>query len=275
MPADHANPTQYGLNVQPMDLEVMEEIDQHQDVEINYQVKGHTTYVIGGETVELEPAHMLVFWSILPHRVVSIQPDSSGYYVHLPLVDFLRFDINEEVTKTIARCGTLQIPSHSMAEFDKELFALWSGENGLIQSSRSTHAQVLLEIETRLRRIDLGAIQQAQAVSGGIMPPQVARMAQVASELFSDPDLSVGDVAAEVGLSEKYAMTLFKKHLGVTIHDFITQNRIAFAQHLLGTTSDKVLAVAMTSGFNSQSVFYEAFRRIVGPTPNEYRKSLR
>ena len=106
------------------------------------------------------------------------------------------------------------------------------------------------------------------------MPPQVAKMAQAASELFSDPELCVSDIASEVGLSEKYAMTLFKIHLGVTIHDFITQNRIAFAQHLLGTTNNKVLSVAMMSGFNSQSVFYEAFSRIVGPTPNAYRKSV-
>jgi len=57
--------------------------------------------------------------------------------------------------------------------------------------------------------------------------------------------------------------------------EYIAQQRVAYAQRLLATTSLKVIDVAMESGFGSACRFYCVFARLCGTTPRQYRARLR
>jgi AraC-like DNA-binding protein len=70
-------------------------------------------------------------------------------------------------------------------------------------------------------------------------------------------------------------MSLFKKALGITLIDCVTQHRVSHAQRLLATTDEKIIEVALNSGFTSLSRFHEAFKRACGCTPKDYRKNHR
>ena len=60
----------------------------------------------------------------------------------------------------------------------------------------------------------------------------------------------------------------------MTIRDYLLQYRITHAQRLLLTTDDKVIDVALASGFSSQSSFYAAFVRQVKTTPQAFRRRV-
>ena len=66
-------------------------------------------------------------------------------------------------------------------------------------------------------------------------------------------------------------MTLFKRAFGTTVIDYLTRHLISHAQRLLATTGDKVLSIALDSGFGSISRFNAAFKQACGCSPREYR----
>lgn len=87
--------------------------------------------------------------------------------------------------------------------------------------------------------------------------------------------ISVSEIADALELHPKYLMGLFRRLSGMTLLDYIAQQRVAYAQRLLATTSLKMIDVAMDSGFGSVCRFHAVFARLCGTTPRQYRARLR
>ena len=102
----------------------------------------------------------------------------------------------------------------------------------------------------------------------------VERMARFIAVHYSEP-MSVADVAREVDLNPNYALTLFRRGIGMGIVEFVTWHRIMHAQRLLATSDLAILDIAFASGFGSTSRFYAAFKEECRCSPREYRASLR
>ena len=103
----------------------------------------------------------------------------------------------------------------------------------------------------------------------------MARITRFIAQHYRD-QVSVGDVAAGVGVHPKYLMRMFKKQCGVGVWEYLTRLRVSHAQRLLITGDAKVLDVAMESGFASVAPFYAAFAaRTGGLTPLAYRRRYR
>jgi AraC family transcriptional regulator, melibiose operon regulatory protein len=82
----------------------------------------------------------------------------------------------------------------------------------------------------------------------------------------------VEDVAKIASLHPNYAMSLFRKSLGLTINQFITRTRLDAAQALLVSTDNDVADVAFECGFGSLSRFYDAFHDKFHLSPAKFRK---
>ena len=121
------------------------------------------------------------------------------------------------------------------------------------------------------------ALAQPDGPAGEHAPPEagplrkVSEMARFAAENHAGP-LRLADVARHVGLHPKYAMTLFRKHYGITLSTYVTRLRVCQAQYLLLSTDGDVLRIAFETGFGSISRFYEAFKAMTGRTPKQYRQ---
>ena len=148
------------------------------------------------------------------------------------------------------------------------------------EGSPQSRQIVLLEVQARLWRLarDLAPTLPSSASGTPLDAPadwsKYERMVILLAERYREP-LTVREVAKAVGLHPVYAMRLFRKMSGTTIRQCILQHRISHAQRLLATTDEKILTVALESGFKSVTQFYAAFRRIVGQTPRKYLQSLR
>lgn len=84
-------------------------------------------------------------------------------------------------------------------------------------------------------------------------------------------DLSVGILAAQLGMSPYTFARLFKAKVESSPHSFVLSRRIQRAQLLLGGALS-LSEIALTVGFASQSHFTEAFRRRTGRTPAKARR---
>jgi two-component system response regulator YesN len=88
---------------------------------------------------------------------------------------------------------------------------------------------------------------------------------------FSDPDLSLNEVAAQVNLSPSYFSTVFSNETGETFRDYLTRIRIHRARELLRTTNLKCSEVAYKSGYNDPHYFSYIFRKNTGLAPQQFR----
>lgn len=74
-------------------------------------------------------------------------------------------------------------------------------------------------------------------------------------------------------MSPYHFIRVFKKETGYTPHEYITNTRISIAKYMLKTTSNSVKDICFYTGFSCESVFCTAFKKHVGITPAEYRKT--
>lgn len=86
-------------------------------------------------------------------------------------------------------------------------------------------------------------------------------------------DLSVHKIAGSVHLSTSYFCSLFKEETGINVNRYINQYRIRMSKKLLHQVELKGFEVANRVGYKNFRHFNEMFKKIVGTTPQEYRKT--
>lgn len=87
--------------------------------------------------------------------------------------------------------------------------------------------------------------------------------------------LSVTAACRAVGLHPVYGASLFKQATGFTILDYLRRLRVNRACELLASTDLKIADVGTQAGFSTTSRFYEAFAKLAGCRPQEFRRKAR
>jgi AraC-like DNA-binding protein len=103
----------------------------------------------------------------------------------------------------------------------------------------------------------------------------VWRARKIATEIESrlSLPLRVCDLARAAGFSDSHFSRAFKSYFGVTARLYITIRRIRTAQELMLSTTLSLAEIALRCGMFDQAHFTRAFRRVVGETPNRWRRS--
>ncbi|WP_339317470.1 response regulator [Paenibacillus sp. FSL R10-2734] len=80
-------------------------------------------------------------------------------------------------------------------------------------------------------------------------------------------------LANMVFLTPSYLSKLFKQETGLTLTDYITEIRLRKAKHLLKSAPDlKIHEIGAEVGYGDPAYFNKLFKRVVGVTPNEYKR---
>lgn len=85
---------------------------------------------------------------------------------------------------------------------------------------------------------------------------------------------TLGEIAAEVGVSPVYLTQVFQQVEAVPLYRYQLRLRLARALDLLGEC-DELTSLSMDLGFSSHSHFSAAFRQAYGRTPAEFQRSTR
>lgn len=108
---------------------------------------------------------------------------------------------------------------------------------------------------------------------GGLTPYRMRRVTEFIQEHIEE-DITLNELAQNVGLSPSHFCNLFHKTSGKTPHQFVLHCRIQHAKALLAKQSNSILDVALASGFRTHQHFSRIFRRHVGIPPSTYRGQL-
>ena len=88
-------------------------------------------------------------------------------------------------------------------------------------------------------------------------------------------EISLHELSKKVNLSPDYLSTLFKKHSGQKISDYITTIRLNHAYKLIKNTNMTINEICYSCGYNSYPHFIRTFKAKYGNSPNQMRKALR
>ena len=127
-----------------------------------------------------------------------------------------------------------------------------------------------LELIDTIRRDATGFTRQGNLSSNALRIEQA--LAYVKANLTEE--LSLETVAAQVSLSPIHFHNSFKAAVGQTLREYVEQQRIKKAIHLLMSTEYSLTQIAFECGFSSQSYFSYVFKRRMHKTPREYVQEI-
>ena len=88
-------------------------------------------------------------------------------------------------------------------------------------------------------------------------------------------NITLTSIAKHLGLNKCYFCNIFKKETNMTFSQFLNNLRIEKSKVLLKNTELSLLDIAVEVGFNNQSYFTIAFKKLnADKTPLEYRRNL-
>lgn len=92
---------------------------------------------------------------------------------------------------------------------------------------------------------------------------------------LENSQLDVQQLGLQAGVSVGHLNRLFKAEMGLTPYQYLQQQRLAKARHLLEHSNLQIRQVAELAGFQDQAHFTHWFARQVGVSPTGYRRGNR
>jgi YesN/AraC family two-component response regulator len=90
---------------------------------------------------------------------------------------------------------------------------------------------------------------------------------------YTSPELSLQHLSDKFGLSPRYVSKLFKDTYGEKFVDYVASIRMEKAKERLLESTESVQEIAESVGYATDISFIRTFKRIVGQTPGEFRKT--
>lgn len=135
--------------------------------------------------------------------------------------------------------------------------------------------EVLLRAQVHLRsRGGVAASATASSESAGPLHTILFHAARVhlLADLKQAPDLQ--KLARLVGTNTKRLNEAFKVCAGVTVFDYLREERMREARQLLGRTSLPIAEIACRVGYRTSANFATAFKERFGLSPSHYRQNV-
>lgn len=87
-------------------------------------------------------------------------------------------------------------------------------------------------------------------------------------------NLSLNDIASEIGMVPTYFARFFKKNTDETVYSYLNKIRLYHAYKELINTRGSITEIALNNGFANVKSFIEVFKKTYEVTPAKYRKNF-
>lgn len=87
-------------------------------------------------------------------------------------------------------------------------------------------------------------------------------------------DISLKNIADEIGMSSTYFSRFFKRTVGETFYCYLNKIRLYYAHKELMNSDASITEIALNNGFLNVKSFIEAFKKVYKITPGRYKNQL-
>lgn len=250
-------------------------VHYHSDIELHLTLKGEGTRCIGSKVESFKPGDILLIGENLPHSLQARDIDPEG--VEAVVLQFNKFFLGEDF---------FDIPEYAhvrnLLEKAKKGVCLMGRTRTMVKAKmlECISAPPFKRIILLLEILDLIAgnneYSTVSLTENNFNHPDenASRMNKVYNYTFNHfkAEVNIAELAALCHLTPSSFCRLFKKINKKTYFDFLIEVRINFACRLIVDNKFSMNAICYECGFNNNANFYRQFKRIMGLTPNEYKK---
>ncbi len=177
-------------------------------------------------------------------------PERSMQQHHVAVMELVsalyRFGTNQDIVVE-ELCGDIGSLYGKLMEMEPEMLGKWLKQISLVFQERIIHA--------RYQSTNSFIVQAKEYVKNH----------------YKDEDLSLDSVCQELGVSNSYFSTIFKKEEGTSFIGYLTDYRMEKASRMLIETKEKSYIIARQVGYTDANYFSYVFKRRFGVSPSKYR----
>lgn len=240
-------------------------LHSHMDAfEITYIVEGRSDYMIENIIYPVVKGDVLIF---MPDEMHGVKREHGGEYerinLYIPTEYFRLCGCGELLDGMYERGGVINVGGTSYAL--KEQFERLDGYIKAGETDMVLLRCVVTELIYMLVRSERSSYDRAykNEYVGDII-------AYILNNI--EKKISLDDIAKHMHINKQYMCTMFKKHTGITINDYIIKKRLKRVIELY-RQNENLLDSAIATGFGNYSSFYKAFCRVYNCPPSTAVKS--
>lgn len=216
------------------------------------------------------------------HMYQAQGTEPAELYAHLFHMDFLSGAdgsvFEEKYFLPVSRCTALQAwPVHPDTREHMEMVSAVLTAAELVQNEPEYY-----EMDTRnlLCRFWKGLLREteekrkAAPIRNTVDSERIKLMMDYVQDHYAET-ITVDDIAASAGVSSRECSRCFRRCIGASPIEHLTQYRVRMAAKALRETSQTVLEISENCGFSTPSYFSKIFRDLMKQTPKEYQKKHR
>jgi len=147
--------------------------------------------------------------------------------------------------------------------------------NDLVEQSfkRISHVKEVIEIEPIVQEVAQKLVNIVRNQYEKRKNLYVSKAVEFIEKKYKYP-ITFKKIAAHIGVSPSYFLHLFKRETGLTFGEYLTHYRIQIAKKLLLEDKLNITEIAYEVGFKNSNYFSYVFRKIVGISAKDFKKSI-
>ncbi len=259
---------------------------RHAFIEICYVLSGEAIHTVGDREYKVQPGDVTLINSEIPHKLTPFSESGEPFVAYdlmfMPdFLDSLAINTNQFASLQNSFLFYSLFQSDALAQPDLyvtgkrysdygELFTriyheFKRRERGYIQLMRAYVIELIIKLFRDIERAGRASLSPEQEET-------VKRAVAFIQENYS-ASLTVDEIASGVFLGPDHFRKLFKRVTGSSVAAFQQKLRIDEACRLLRTTKEPIKDISAAVGYGDIKAFYQAFKKLTGKTPNEYRNN--
>ncbi|MGN0431265.1 MAG: AraC family transcriptional regulator [Lachnospiraceae bacterium] len=249
----------------------------HSEFEINYIIRGKGEFICGDNKFTAGEGDILFLPPNMLHAVYPCENNELLYYALVFHPVMLGAAGNDRCTTQCIRPlinGNLKI-NPLLSTGTKNYSELKAITDRIFYYAQSNLPQLDLLLKSSLLQL-IWLLENDENIvyrkDTGISYSEIIRPALEFMMQNFQENVNIDQLAGIVHLSKSYFMNCFKKAVGIGAVEHLTQLRINAACDALSSTRKAVSDIAFGCGYSNLSNFNRQFKKIVGCSPNEYRK---
>ncbi len=236
--------------------------------EITYAISGSADFISGEERIKIQAGQIHFIKNGLPHKI-EVPCDRNFRYICIGFIP----DLGNKAVKTFYdACGSKEYFSVSdngtvktLSEFLIREF--YNYDDYSLDMINQYISQILITMARILSDKNYVYNINHSKKSGNYAMYKTLRF--VDREYLQITNL--GEVAKALSYSEYYLSHIFREKMGITLKEYITKKKIAYASELLRTSELTVEQIAETLNFSCPHTFRRVFKQHMSMTPTEYK----
>ena len=185
--------------------------------------------------------------------------------INMPQMNGL--ELSKLVRDQAPKCHIVFLTGYDDFDYARTAIKLGADDYLLKPFSKDDVEEMLAKVQTKLDK-ERKKAQIQNLVDQG----QHSELEESIHERLADSELSLKNLAFQLGFSPSYLSVLIKKELGLPFQDYLIQERMKKAKLLLLTTDLKIYEIAEQVGFEDMNYFSQRFKQVVGLTPRQFKK---